>query len=246
MFEPSFTTTLSQGMRGKRVREIQEWLCLHGYHLVVDGDFGPATRRAVAEFQEQNDLPVGGKVTRATFAELLRPMTRATSAIDPGNRSLGRLVVAYAKQHLAEHPREVGGQNRGPWVRLYMNGKEGEQWPWCAGFVSYVLRQACSTAGASRPVSASFSCDVLAMSARENGCFLAESAVGSRDRIPPGSIFLNRRTSTDWVHTGFVTGVESDVFHTIEGNTNDEGSREGYEVCARFRGYAKKDFVAIP
>jgi len=33
------------------------------------------------------------------------------------------------------------------------------------------------------------------------------------------------------------------VFQTIEGNTNDDGSREGYEGCQRVRGYASKDFI---
>ncbi len=39
--------------------------------------------------------------------------------------------------------------------------------------------------------------------------------------------------------------ADADVFHTIEGNTNDDGSRNGYEVCARRRGYGKKDFVLL-
>ena len=32
---------------------------------------------------------------------------------------------------------------------------------------------------------------------------------------------------------------------TIEGNTNDTGSREGVEVCARTRSYAGKDFIIV-
>jgi len=40
-------------------------------------------------------------------------------------------------------------------------------------------------------------------------------------------------------HTGFVESVEGDKIHTIEGNTNDTGSREGYEVCRRIRPIAK-------
>lgn len=36
-------------------------------------------------------------------------------------------------------------------------------------------------------------------------------------------------------HTGFVEQVVNDTIHTIEGNTNDTGSREGYEVCRRYR-----------
>ena len=61
----------------------------------------------------------------------------------------------------------------------------------------------------------------------------------------PGDIFLNRKTSTDWTHTGIVTEVGDGWFRTIEGNTNDEGSREGYEACARTRGFKGRDFVCL-
>jgi peptidoglycan hydrolase-like protein with peptidoglycan-binding domain len=37
----------------------------------------------------------------------------------------------------------------------------------------------------------------------------------------------------------------AETFRTIEGNTNDDGVREGYEVCARTRNYKKRDFVAL-
>ncbi len=36
-------------------------------------------------------------------------------------------------------------------------------------------------------------------------------------------------------HTGLIESVEGDILHTIEGNTNDTGSREGYEVCRKER-----------
>ena len=48
---------------------------------------------------------------------------------------------------------------------------------------------------------------------------------------------------------GFKTGVDQDfnpeVFDTIEGNTNDEGHREGYQACQRTRAYKKKDFLKL-
>ncbi len=48
-------------------------------------------------------------------------------------------------------------------------------------------------------------------------------------------------------HTGFVEDVVGDKIHTIEGNTNDEGSREGYEVCRRVRKIsACKGFIRLP
>jgi hypothetical protein len=91
----------------------------------------------------------------------------------------------------------------------------------------------------------SVSCDILAANAKEKGIFLNESEIEDKAQITKGSFFLNRRTPTDWVHTGIVMRTEDEVFHTIEGNTNDEGSREGYEVCKRIRGYKKKDFVVL-
>ncbi len=245
MTELKLATVLKRGSRGKSVRVVQEWLSLHGLHVAIDGDFGPATEHAVRDFQRKKRLPRGGVVNASTFAQLVWPMARAMRPIDPGRRSLGRLVVAYARRHLREHPREIGGQNRGPWVRLYMNGHEGSRWAWCAGFVSFVLKQACRAAGAPLPIRTSFSCDVLATSAKAKGLFLPESGIDDPRRIPAGSIFLNRRTSTDWVHTGVVVRAGDEVFRTIEGNTNDEGSREGYEVCARVRGYRKKDFIEM-
>ena len=50
-------------------------------------------------------------------------------------------------------------------------------------------------------------------------------------------------------HTGFVESIDKDGvhIHTIEGNTNDEGSREGFEVCRKTRKIsACKGFIRLP
>ncbi len=234
-----------RGDQGPKVRLIQEWLCLEGFQVVIDGAFGPATEVAVREFQARAGVEVDGVVGPVTFSQLLLRMTRALARIATEGASLGATVVSYAKQHFAQRPREVGGQNRGPWVRLYMNGHDGPEWPWCAGFASFILTQACTTMSLPVPVTPSVSCDSLAASAKQNGRFVAEVELTDRARLTPGSLFLNRRTSTDWVHTGVIVDAQPEVFETIEGNTNDDGSREGYEVCRRVRGYTGKDFVLI-
>lgn len=234
-----------KGDKGRKVKLIQEWLCLRGFHVAIDKDFGPATDRAVREFQKKNGLKPDGVVGRNTFSRLIKPMTDALRPLPADGRSLGKMVVACAKQHLKQSPLEIGGQNRGPWVRLYMNGNEGPDWPWCAGFASFVLKQAAQALDTPLPIKTSLSCDVLAGQAKQKGIFLPETKARDRRLIPPGSFFLVRRTATDWVHTGIVVSAENDVFHTIEGNTNDEGGREGYEVCKRFRGYDKKDFIVF-
>ena len=240
-------TSLSRGAKGKQVRLVQEWLCLQGIAVVVDGDFGPATEQAVRKFQRNVSLPATGAADSATLERLTQPLAKALRSIEPNGRGLGEMVVAYAEQHLAQRPREVGGENRGPWVRLYTGGKEGAGWPWCAAFVSFVLKQACKTLPdlSGLPIPASLSCDLLAAGAKQRKRFLASPPAAKRSQVTPGSIFLVRRTKSDWIHTGIVVHAEAEFFLTIEGNTNDAGSREGYEVCKRTRGYRNKDFILI-
>jgi len=234
-----------KGNKGEKVRLIQEWLCLHGFHICIDGDFGPATDYVVRQFQRRKGLKVDGIVGKNTFARLILPMTDALRPIPREEKSLGQMVVAYAKQHLEQHPREIGGQNKGPWVRLYMKGNEGPASPWCAGFVCSILEQACQSLSMPLPIKSSVSCDALATNAKEKGIFLSESKITNRRQITPGSFFLRRRTPKDWVHTGIVIRAEDEFFHTIEGNTNDDGSREGYEVCKGINGYKNRDFILI-
>ena len=237
--------SLEKGAKKGLVTLVQEWLCLHGLGVLIDGDFGAGTDYAVRRFQLDNGLTDDGVVGRKTFAALVKPMKRAIAPIAPGRRSLGQLVVAYARQHFKQSPREVGGQNKGPWVRLYMSGQQGVDWPWCAGFASYVLRQACDTLGVPLPFATSVSCDTLAAAGKERDRFVPGQKARGGNGVSPGSFFLKRRTATDWVHTGLVVRAVDNVFETIEGNTNDDGSREGYEVCRRVRGYKSMDFLRV-
>lgn len=245
MKELTLDRTQKRGDRNNTVKIIQEWLSLHGFTLTMDKDFGPATESMVRQFQKKMRLPETGIVNKTTFARLTLPMSKALKPLPANGRTISNLVVAYAKQHLRQHPREVGGQNRGPWVRLYMNNREGNAFPWCAGFASFLLHQACETLKIPMPVNSTVSCDRLAADAKKKKRFLDGRGNLDKSRIKPGSLFLNKKTEGDWVHTGIVTKASQEHFETIEGNTNDEGSREGYEVCKRARGYGKKDFVIV-
>jgi hypothetical protein len=242
--EATFQGDIARGSPTPRVRLVQEWLTLHGVKTKVDGDYGGATTEAVKTFQQRNGLPATGTVDQATFGKLVAPMLAALQTIaPPPGATLGQMTVAYARQHLAQHPQEAGGENMGPWVRLYMDGDQGADQLWCSGFATYVQQQAATTLGVRVPVARSISCDEMAHGAKRAACFVA----GCPDfrAITPGSFFLVRKTADDWQHIGIVTRAEPDAFHTIEGNTNDDGSREGFEVCERVRAYDGKDFVIV-
>ena len=218
-----FSGSLARGARGKAVRRVQEWLCLNGHAVAVDGVFGPATEAAVQEFCEAHNLTFEGNVDQTKFEKLSEPMRRALDKPEDLPDQFGGVAVAVAHRHLQEHPREVGGQNRGPWVRLYMNGHEGNKWPWCAGFVSFVIRQASVELNHPVPFPKTYSCDNLANSGRKRNLFVAERDINPLNaavKLPPGTVFLNRRVSSDWDHTGFVVEARNKSFATIEGNTN--------------------------
>src|SRR5688572_15478801 len=119
---------LAFGSKGSDVRRVQEWLNLHGYGLGIDGDFGRVTEDGVRRFQKANHIKHTGKVNQRTFSALVAPMSAVLQKPVRKPKSLGIAMLTYAKSHLAQNPREVGGPNRGPWVRLYTGGNEGEQW----------------------------------------------------------------------------------------------------------------------
>jgi len=249
MFDPKSLTTIDRdyrrGDKGGKVKLIQEWLSLHGLGLVLDGDFGPATESAVKDFQTRNLLPADGVVTAATFALLAKPMTEAMKPVSMPGSTLGALVAAYARQHLAQHPREIGGQNMGPWVRLYMKGEEGKEQLWCAGFACFILEQACRTQDTAAPIQPSFRCSELATRAREKQIMVSGGSQGDKVRVGPGSFFLVIGGPTGHKHVGVVDRIDGDVFRTIEGNSNVEGSSNGYEVCRNTRTFDRYDFIAI-
>ena len=231
-----------KGDEGETVKLIQEWLNLHEINLAIDGDFGPATELGVRRFQTYCDLHVDGIVGIKTFEKLVRPMTNALGPLGETTfkYSLHKKIIIYARRHLNQKAREVGGENRGPWVRLYMKGYEGDAWPWCAGFVIFIFSQVFGEQ--QLPFTDSFSVDNIVKSAICNKIFVKEVEVEKKN-IVPGSLWVLRKEWGDWSHIGIVTEVKEDVFMAIEGNTNRRGEREGEKVAQKIRSYKNKDFI---
>ena len=248
--------TIERGSRGQTVKRIQEWLNFHDCRTSIDGEFGPATEDCVKDFQRMKRKSPSGKVDGALWNLLLKPMTTALKVpTNTDGMTAQQAVLAVATQHVDQHPIEIGGANCGPWVRLYCQGNDGSHWAWCAGFVTLIMQQAYFYLDQQPPIKGSVSCDSLAAQAREASLFIDERDLTSGRRswseFGAACVFLRRRTPTDWTHTGIAFngfGQPAElVFSTIEGNTNDEGVREGFEACRRKRGVVGShyDFIAF-
>jgi len=112
------------GDTGAEVVEIQQALASRGYDVTVDGDYGPATKAAVAEFQNDNHLNVDGVVGSVSYQALLH---RAMPVGAHKSYLAGQSGIVNLAQQFLGVPYVWGGSSP--------NGFD------CSGFVQYVYAQ---------------------------------------------------------------------------------------------------------
>jgi hypothetical protein len=249
------SATYRRGSSGPVIRLAQEWIALRlatpyparvddrELACALDGEFGPGTESAVKRFQASIGEPQDGAISPHLFEQLAFGMITALKT-PLARPTLLETIVGVAQVHLKQGPREVGGDNRGPWVRLYCRGLE--TLPWCAGFASSVVLQAAELLGREVRYRHELACDLLAKDAQQFGAFLPGEPKGPPAKLQPGALFLVRATpgvDRKFHHTGLVAAVNDDHVETIEGNTNEGGSPNGFGVFARRRGYQGLDFI---
>ncbi|MBQ4821034.1 peptidoglycan-binding domain-containing protein [Aquimarina sp. MMG016] len=235
----------------KNVMKIQSWLSLFsiwnpssGTATSIDGDFGSATERAVKNFQRINGMTENGTVDQNVFDKLCKNLKDAFEG-PLHSSNLRDLVVEVAENHLKNHPFELdikGQSNSGPWVRSYMDGNDGSPWFWCMGFVQAILDQAASQMGENFKtlMPLSYSCDTIGNKGLEKGLLIRNQKIRTDPSLVKlGDVFLIRKSTFDWTHTGIITAISGNVIETIEGNTNFQGSRNGIAVMKRTRNLRK-------
>ncbi len=127
----------------------------------------------------------------------------------------------------------------------YPTGMADRQ-PWCAAFVAWVIFEAMkrepllAVGDKTRPRSAGVKNWLLWALVASNGC----QTFGPRDPVvkpTPGDLVI-----FTFSHIGIVEKFNGTRVQTIEGNTDDEGSREGIKVCRRARKLGEcKTFIRL-
>jgi peptidoglycan hydrolase-like protein with peptidoglycan-binding domain len=242
--ELDFVGPIGEGSPKKQAKLVQERLCVAGFPVKIDGSFGSATTEQLKNFQHKSGLQTSGTYSLDEHEQLTASFVEALNPIAANGNDLGELIVAVARQHIKQRPIEVGGQNSGPWVRMYMSGHDGPEWLWCAGFCFFIISQACNLLGKKVPMQTTFSVDTIVERAKAAGQFHRQQEVqGTPSMAVPGSLFAVRRTPISYSHVGIVSRSSQATISTCEGNTNDDGSSNGFEAIERVRDYSSKDFV---
>ncbi len=137
-------------------------------------------------------------------------------------RGLYRALYACEVLHVQEIPKY---SNRGPDVERYqLAAGSGPGEPWCAAFGTCMLLDS----GVKRS-------DLPELAASVHGWLSWAHQKGIIALKPLrgfAGLLIHSPTSGHWV---WIVAVEGDNVHTVEGNTDTNGSSEGYEVAFRIR-----------
>lgn len=132
------------------------------------------------------------------------------------------LEIAIAQIGVEEMPKYT---NSGPEVEIYLKSVGlGKGYSWCMAFIYWCTQNASKQTNLQNPLK------------KTGGVLDQYNSRPLLKQITPkeGDIFI-MDLGKGLGHTGIVEKVSGDIIHTIEGNTNENGSREGYKVCRRKR-----------
>lgn len=148
------------------------------------------------------------------------------------------LQIALTNEGVSEKPK---GSNSGPEVNIYLRSVGlGPGYAWCMAFVYWCVSQAAKELDLVNPLIKT--AGVL----RQWNETTLRKLPNRAAAVKPGDIFI-MEFGHGTGHTGFVEKVVGGLAYTIEGNTNDDGSREGYEVARRTRTISSlKGFIQLP
>ena len=137
--------------------------------------------------------------------------------------ALKALEIAKTQLGIQEIPR---GSNSGPAVEKYLKSVGlGKGYSWCEAFVYWCYQEASKQLGVPNPL------------AKTAGVLdqLNKSEKYVVKTPQKGDLFI-MDFGKGQGHIGFVDDTFIDKINTVEGNSNDDGSREGYEVCQKPNG----------
>jgi CHAP domain/Putative peptidoglycan binding domain len=223
--------------------------------LEVNGVFDPRMKAAVKLFQARfpdatgRALVIDGKVGSLTWGALFGAASVPAQTVAPSALPASAIAFARTQVGIMEQPL---GSNRGPEVDEYLRAvglnPAAGSFAWCVAFTFFCYQAAAQQLGLVNPhVRTAGVLDHWAKAARAPHArrITAASAVSNPGLVRPGALFIID-TGGGFGHSGMVIESRDGRLTTIEGNTNDDGSRNGigvFERSARKIAQINKGFV---
>jgi hypothetical protein len=158
------------------------------------------------------------------------------------------LIAQVAAGELGIHETST---NRGPGIEKYWlattypTGMQNRE-PWCSAFASWCVQEADRQSEELYFVTPPRFPAVAQWLPWARAIQAEVIPVSQYDRARPGDIIIFR---PHFSHVGIIERISSGWIHTIEGNTDDSGSREGREVARRqreARRYLRGSIISLP
>ncbi len=203
--------------------------------IEIDGDYGNQTFASVKLFQARNTdiqgipLKVDGKIGSITWQILFKETD--VPQIEVASNDLFKEVLRIANSQLGvrENP---PNSNRGLEVSKYLksvglNANAGH-YSWCMAFVYWCFDEAFENLWKANPLVKTGGV-LRQWNETKNKKIRKQDAVNNPSLVKPGFVFI-RNYGSGKGHTGIITSVNGGYIETIEGNSNNNGSREGVGV----------------
>lgn len=200
------------------------------------------TLRAVKLFQARfpdatgRPLVVDGQVGSFTWGALFGPVSVPSNTVTPSE--LVKAAIEFANTQIGVREKPLGS-NRGPEVDQYLRAvgltPAGGDFPWCVAFTHFCYMKAAAALGQDNPhIKTAGVLDHWNRAGRKPGVLRVTNAQAVADPglVKPGSLFI-MDFGGGAGHTGIVIESVNSRLVTIEGNTNDGGSRNGIGVFRR-------------
>jgi len=230
---------LRKGISGDDVKVFQTSLNAFGnYGLTITGVFDSSTESVVKNFQASNKLTSDGIAGPKTIAKLKKLLETKPTEKPQLSSTLHQTILETAKGFVGQ--KEISG-NMGFKQPFFLKLMESigwrKSWAWCSMFCKLVYTESYKKLGLD-PKTITKYISPSVQQTRANFLKAGYPLITNWKEVKPGA-YISWVSGSDRTkgHTGIlVEFIENgQKMITIEGNTNDAGSREGDSVARKTR-----------
>jgi hypothetical protein len=225
-------TEVTAGVSGFWVRMLHRLLAEHGYlsqdyldaETKVPSDYDVILQKAIEMFQRKCGMTPDGICGPQTWAWLA-----CADFNSPGERAL-----VAARREFFDGAREIGGNNKGRYVKEYLRGTKYDSVAWCVAFATWCI----CTANKRSLTHEAFKHERLSSSRLVKGANDSGNFMYSSMDARPGDIVVIAGGKTGWKHTTLLQKIKGVYAYVIEGNV-----RGGDTIDPRYRIPGTRDAV---